>query len=481
MSQIVPVIVPQETVNDESVTLLAWLVTSGDIVVQGQKIAEIETSKAVIEIEASASGVVEYSHEPGSDVEVGGVLCRIHGEKDSSVGQNKPVLTKGKTEKTVPSNGEPPQESGLVSQVASQGNLEEIPMVTTNQESARLSKQAKALAEKRGITADRFVGRGLVRTSDILHELGEATDQPSRSRGSSHRPVPTESRAGKPMPAVGVSIRTEKLPRSKRTEIQYLSSSSQNSLTSVVNVIVPTRGLRAAIGHYPQLQNSATAIILFEIARLLRRYPQFNAFYTNGHINYYEDINIGFALDADKGLKVPVIRAADTKNIQDIATEMQELLVTYLNDQLPNDCLIGSTFTITDLSGEGVFSFHPLLNQGQSAILGIGSEFLPPGSGEGFFNLILAFDHQLSEGRQAAKFLRELADHLQAYENALQSNTDTDQKEKAFAGVCCSRCLTPFEKLKDWDQFQHWDHFMVPTVQPNGESGYLCSVCLRGW
>ena len=141
-----------------------------------------------------------------------------------------------------------------------------------------------------------------------------------------------------------------------------------------------------------------TAIIVFEAARLLRKYPNFNAFYAAGDAHYYEDVNIGFAVDAGRGLKVPVIHHADRKGIIEITTEMRERVVAYLEDELPVKALTLCTFTVTDLSGEGVATFHPLINQGQSAILGICAEVFAPGSREGTFNLVLSFDHQLSEG-----------------------------------------------------------------------------------
>ena len=78
------------------------------------------------------------------------------------------------------------------------------------------------------------------------------------------------------------------------------------------------------------------------------------------------------------GLKVPVLREADAKSITEIASEMRDLVVTYLDDALAVGSLAGGTFTVTDLSGEGVTAFHPLINQGQSAILGICAEVFRP-------------------------------------------------------------------------------------------------------
>lgn len=133
-------------------------------------------------------------------------------------------------------------------------------------------------------------------------------------------------------------------------------------------------------------------------------------------MNYYDEVNVGFAVDAGEGLKVPVIRDADKKELGAIAREIQDLLLAYTSGEITLEAASGGTFTVTDLSGEGVFSFHPLINQRQSAILGVGAEFHAPGSSEGLYQLILAFDHRLTEGRAAAQFLKDLRDKLSAYE-----------------------------------------------------------------
>ena len=481
MSKSTPVIVPQENVNDESVTLLSWLVPKGEKVSQGQRIAEVETSKAVMEIEAPSAGVLEYSFEVGCDVEIGGILCYILNEGSSTSKEVVQSVSRGSAP-NLPTDEGPSVGSPIQTGVETEQAEKDVATGTSAHDKIRFSKKAKELLEERGLSPDRFAGRGLVRTEDILQELGEASSQPL----SSHQLQDGAGIIGKsiqgPTPAIGIPFKTEKLPKSKRTEINYLSSSFYNTLPSVVTVAIPTKGLRAAVEqNLPSNGNATAIIVLFEVARLLRRYPGFNAFYKEGHVNYYEEVNIGFAIDADQGLKVPVIRAANTKSVQEIASEMQELIVSYLDSNLPGPSLFGGTFTVTDLSGEGVLSFHPLLNQGQSAILGVGGEFFPPDSREGYFNLILAFDHQISEGRQAAKFLNELSQHLQAYEKTISLDTTKNNVEKNAEEPYCSRCLNPLGKIQDWDEFQHWDHFMVQISQPNGKNGFLCSVCLRGW
>ncbi|GJL55795.1 MAG: dihydrolipoyllysine-residue acetyltransferase component of acetoin cleaving system [Nitrospirales bacterium] len=463
----IPVIIPQDNVNDESVTLLSWSVANGELVSQGQAIAEIETSKAVMEIEAPAAGILEYSLEPGSDIDVGALLCRIRSEAQEGEVGSESLMTEDVSVASVDvkTNGQGSQA---------------LPANENNQ--THFTKKAQALLEQRGLPLERFAGRGLVRTTDILLELGEMS--PTQTPPPAQRTVVQGERSisrVSPIPAFGIPFQTEKLSKGKRTEIGYLSSGSQNALPSVITVAVPTRGLRAAVEQHKHIDASVTAVILFEVARLLRHYPWFNAFYQNGHVNVYDEVNIGFAIDGDFGLKVPVIRTADTKSIAEITNEIQELMIAYLENTLSSANLQGGTCTVTDLSGEGVFAFHPLLNQGQSAILGVGGEFFLPGSREGIFNLILAFDHQVSEGRQAARFLRELGEHLQAYEAALAGASSSDQDAEDVSRLSCARCLTPLADIQEWDKFEHWDHFMVPMVKPDGQRGYLCSVCVRGW
>jgi pyruvate/2-oxoglutarate dehydrogenase complex dihydrolipoamide acyltransferase (E2) component len=214
-------------------------------------------------------------------------------------------------------------------------------------------------------------------------------------------------------------------------------------------------------------------LIVFEVARLLRQYPLFNGYYHEQQACCYKRVNVGFAVDAGRGLKVLVVHDADTKTASAIADEMHELVAQYLGDQLPLKALSEGTFTISDLSGEGVTTFAPLINQGQSAILGMGAE-RAFAHGEGEFNLVLAFDHRLSEGRTAARFLNALRERLAAHEAALGG---LSRSARAPGGanpedLSCNRCLRAATELR------RLNGFLVPSALPEG---YLCNFCLGGF
>jgi 2-oxoglutarate dehydrogenase E2 component (dihydrolipoamide succinyltransferase) len=457
----------------------------------GQALAEVEGSKTVFEIYAPVSGLVQYGIPAGHDVKVGTVLCTIsnHLNIDGTENGNRSLILEYAS----------PLATGLASAKVSAKLIDAMTSgagdVTTQDEKVerastnpfpetypatsgpRFSEMALVLIEQHNVDRNLFVGQGLVRARDVLATLepGQPPSPPPHRESAEHLQRAFSSPA--PIPAVGVPVRSEKLSRSKRTEIRYLASSYYNSLSSVVTVAVPTKGLKAAVAACA-FDVTPLAIVAFESSRLLRTHPGFNAYYTSGAIHFYEEINIGVAIDGDQGLKVPVIRNANVKSLKDVSAELQTLLLRYVEDKLPPECLAGGTFTITDLSGEGVFTFYPLINQGQGAILGIGAEFFAPGSRDGMFNLILAFDHQLTDGRQAATFLRELAQRVQAYEGALGGRLDD---QGADTELRCARCLTPLCRLQQLDSTLRGDHFLLEVLRPDGKKEYRCSLCVQGW
>lgn len=455
----VPVYVPRENVNDETVKLVAWRVASGEKVSAGQVIAEMESSKTTFDIEAPTAGFISYSAQQGVEITVGGMLCFIglsSAPPPQGAAAPAPIIRHAASNDSA---------TVCVAKSAAPHQLQRVEAPEPT--GLRFSGKAQELIRSRGLDAAQFRFRGLIREQDVLTALGEGpTGAPVAPSTVATESAPAVN-GNLPLPAAGVPFTSRELPRSKRVEARYLSAAQRHSMASVVTMACRTRGLRAAAAADPQKMN-LTSIIVYECARLLRKYPIFNAFHAQGTANLYEQVNIGFAVDAGLGLKVPVIRDADQKDIAQIAHEMQELVVQYLNEQIPVEALGGGTFTITDLSSDGVFSFHPLLNQGQSAILGVGAEILPPAGGEGMFNLILAFDHFLSEGRAAANFLGDLKNRLRGYEGALQSRSDGEEE------LYCSQCLKPISEV------MAMEYHMLQMVLPDGKTQLICFQCLAG-
>ncbi|MBI5623847.1 MAG: 2-oxo acid dehydrogenase subunit E2 [Elusimicrobia bacterium] len=356
------VLVPKENVNDETVRLSAWRLKDRSPVAAGAVVAEIETSKAVIEVLSPAAGFLRHAAAEDSVVAVGGPLCWV------TAGPEDPI----------PTTAQPGSEEGLFDTAAG----------------ARFSKKAHALALKHGVV-DAFAGRGLVRESDVrayLKRQGKAAAGQDQGACMTH--------------LKGVSIVKEDLPRRKLAEIHSLSQGQNAGLSSLVRVPCPLAGYRKSLSRSPELAATPLALVVYETARLLRKHPVFNAFYEDGRLARYGEVHIGFVVDSGRGLAVPVVRDADKKDLPAVAREMQDLMLAYEEGSLSADAVSNGTFTVTDLSGEGAVSFHPLINERQSAILGIAAA-----SGASF-DLSLTFDHRLAEGRAACIFLKGLRDRL---------------------------------------------------------------------
>ena len=282
------------------------------------------------------------------------------------------------------------------------------------------------------------------------------------------------------------SCKTIRSSKSKKTEARLLSEANRDVVVSQVSVLVPTQGIFSACQEDPELARKFSATIIFETARLLQKYPQFCSIYSDNSIYQYDDINIGYALFIDDGLKVPVFRNANQYSVEDIMSMKDDFIEKYITKTLTTEDLSNGTFTITDLSSSGCFLFSPVINYGQSAILGIGGE----NSKGDEYPIVLAFDHRVTDGATATAFLVELKKRLIAHENVLlgppkkkeeparviervihepsKSKVNTEE-------LCCDSCFRTIEELtKD-------NLYLFATVDANGEEKHICSLCAKGW
>jgi pyruvate dehydrogenase E2 component (dihydrolipoamide acetyltransferase) len=163
---------------------------------------------------------------------------------------------------------------------------------------------------------------------------------------------------------------------------------------------------------------TVTAIALKVCSSALKIFPQFNASIdlAKDEIVYKQFINIGVAVDTDRGLLVPVIRDVDKKNIVELATELTQLSRKAKDKKLSLAEMEGGTFTITNLGGIGGTGFSPIVNYPEVAILGLSRSSMEPVWMNGKFEprlvlpVSLSYDHRLIDGADAARFLRWIAE-----------------------------------------------------------------------
>jgi pyruvate/2-oxoglutarate dehydrogenase complex dihydrolipoamide acyltransferase (E2) component len=330
---------------------------------------------------------------------------------------------------------------------------------------ARLTPLAVKLAAEFGFARESFARGSLVRRDDVLRRAGKL---PAATAAASPSPSPVSTKpvAAEPVenaPVAGVAVEWTDLPRRKVFEAKVLGQGHARTVQSQVTFSVRAPRLRARLERLGLGSVGLGALVIFEAARLLRKYPEFNAVHDRGRIGSYKAVNVGWAVDGGDGLMVPVIPAADEKTPQEIAEIMQRHIDAYVEGKLTTSDFLGGTFTISDLSGDGISHFNPLISQGQSAILGVGGEL--DGAGNETLYLTLAFDHQLTEGRKAAQFVRELAGRLEAHAALEPAPVQEAPEDEPYCALC-QRDAAALRAIRG---------MLVKSGIP---AGYVCSVCL---
>jgi pyruvate dehydrogenase E2 component (dihydrolipoamide acetyltransferase) len=166
---------------------------------------------------------------------------------------------------------------------------------------------------------------------------------------------------------------------------------------------------------------TVTSIITKVIAVAMRKFPQFNSSVdlAKEEVVYKSYVNVGIAVDTERGLLVPVLRDVDTKSITQISSEIAQLAEKARAGKLSMDEMSGGCFTITNLGGIGGTHFTPIVNHPEVAIMGMSRSAMEPvWNGESFeprlmLPLSLSYDHRIIDGADAMRFLRFVAEALE--------------------------------------------------------------------
>ena len=426
--------VPLLAVNDTELTVVDLPFEYGTFVKKGDIIIVFESSKTTYDVVAEAEGFISYVCDAGEDYEVNAIVANIYSSKEEL-----PPMPDAKMKKAI--------------QFAAKEHFEEAEAVWEGD--TMFSPAAIHLMQANNISTAMFAGRDFVSKADVEDKLGIVKKVNDRKLSVNERVqlLPTDTD----------KVFVEKLSSNKKREIDYLSSIQQTGLTSNINTIVETDGVFVHINNSLQyLKNSLLPVIIFETSGLLKKYKELNAYFTGDSVAFYKEVTIGFAIDIDKGLKVLAIKNTSAKTMKDVEADIMALSNKYLDDALLTEDLNDITFTITDLSSEGVHFFRPLVNMMNSAILGVSS------IDEKLQRCILTvtFDHRVTEGKLVAQFLHELKQRIESYKSSYYSHPNQS--------ITCFKC---FKSLKE----DLSDVGFTKCITPKGEEAYICQSCLKGF
>ena len=398
----VEIYVHKMTEHMATAKVIRWLVKEGDAVVSGQAILEVETEKAVVELEASASGVLKGIRPgvlEGSEVRVGETLAFI-AERDESVPALSPLApTPAQPERqAAPSERRGTPDTSLratpvARRVARELAVELRLVQGTGRDGCIREEDVRAFAALQG----RGVGESSKGTPKLTPEVGPGA-MPDTA-GAWLELSPTQRTTGR------------RMLESVRTAPQFVLSTDVD-----MSRVLAMRGASQQDTRTEDAGGvSITSVVVKATALTLKTHPRLNASYVDGRIWLHEPINVGVAVGGDMGLYVPVVLAADQKALSEIEREIRALREKAQKMHFSEKDLLGGTFTISNLGMHGVDRFAAIINPPQSAILAMGRiRKLPVFNGDDrlvcrpMVTLSLTIDHRVMDGLHGARFLGDL-------------------------------------------------------------------------
>ncbi|MGA2694775.1 MAG: dihydrolipoyllysine-residue acetyltransferase [Terriglobales bacterium] len=419
--------------------LVRLMISPGTRVSEGQPVMELETDKAVVEVPSSVSGTVkDIRVKAGEKVKVGQVIFtleggavalpekpkhlpveHVSGQHSARLAYQMAVQAEGKTEEEVfkpdapatmalPSFSMPSQ----LGKVAGSEHGEPVPAAPS----------VRRLAREVGVDINKVPGSGpggRISEDDVkahAKSLLAVAASASEVAHFAEPALPDFSKWGKieRVAMRGVRRKTAEHLREAWNTIPHVTQQDKADITELEQL----RARFAPKAEEAGGKMTVTAIALKVCASALKVFPQFNASIdmAKEEVVYKQYINIGVAVDTDRGLLVPVIRDVDKKNIVELAAELTQMSKKAKEKKLQPADMEGGTFTITNLGGIGGTGFSPIVNHPEVAILGLSRSSMEPVWMNGKFEarlvlpLSLSYDHRLIDGADAARFLRWIAE-----------------------------------------------------------------------
>jgi pyruvate dehydrogenase E2 component (dihydrolipoamide acetyltransferase) len=397
------VIMPALEVAQETGKLVAWLKKEGDSVQKGELLLEIETDKAVMEVEAEADGILTgVVARPGEEFPVGHVIAWI-----LSPGESIP------NEGNVEAEAEAPKATPAIAAALAPETVAE--QIAAN--ASQISPKARRLAKEAGIDISKVKGTGPggeILASDIRDAI-EAQAQPAA-------PVPVAPAAAESEPLSSIArLMAERTTQSWTTVPHFFVEREVDAggLNRVRAILGP------AIEQAHGVKLTHTDLLIALVARTLLKHRRLNASWIDNGIQLNSSVNISIAMAVEDGVVAPVVTNAHTAPLSEIAKLRRELTERARAGRLRMIDLTGGTFTISNLGMFQVDSFSAIITPPQAAILAVGAikdRVVPIEGGVGVrptLRLTVSADHRIADGAKAAAFLNDLAAAIEDPEKSL--------------------------------------------------------------
>ena len=437
------VIMPRQGQSVESCIITAFNKKVGDMVEKGETLFSYETDKSSFDEPAPESGkILAIFREEGDDVPCLENVCVI-GQDGEDISAFVP---KG-------DDSAPAKEAALAEEAKAPAAKEEevAPVATVGTTDIRaISPRARLLAEKTHADLLKAVptgpnGRIIERDVQRLVDLGLTVSPAAKDGytaavegsgingkvvlGDLNAPAAAPAAAEAPIAAPVAAYEDVKLPnirkviaRSMHDSLANMAQLTLNASFDATKLMAIRASLKAGAEKMGLGNITLNDMVLFGVSRVLLNHKTLNAHYLDDTMRYFNTVNLGVAVDTERGLMVPTVFGAEKMSLNELSKAAKTVITAAQSGTINPDLLKGATFTITNLGSLGIESFTPVINPPQTGILGVcnitkrikevnGEDVTYPAMG-----LSLTFDHRALDGAPAAKFLKELCFALENFD-----------------------------------------------------------------
>ena len=402
------IVMPQMGYDMKEGTLVRWLVQEGSSLKRGDPIAEIETDKAVVEIESYFTGFIgKILINEGESAEVGSSIAVVVKDMNESVADSSSAANTISEESSSKVN-----EKNTAKNIPVDQPPVDIPVVDQSpSEKIKISPVAEKLAIEQGIDLNKINGTG---------PGGRITKADIEAQVSNNKP--TEQPVAKTPPQT--VLPGENIPLSTtRSAIARITAQSKNGIphfyVSMSIDMTDALVMRQQYGKlYPNSGITVNSLVLMAVKLALIDYPIFNSSFREDHIEVKSDINLGIAISVDDGLIVPAITQAQDLSIIEISSAARDLAKRAKEGKLRQEEYSG-TFSVSNLGMFAVDDFNAIILPPQVGVLAVSSVIKRPVVIDDkivireIMNVQLSSDHRVIDGVDAAKFAKQIKDYLE--------------------------------------------------------------------
>lgn len=410
--------VPEIGESVSEVVIAEWLKQDGDYVDVDEPICEIESDKASFEVPSDKAGLLHPKADEGDTLEVGDVLAEIDTDAEKPESGEETFAEE-------PEEAEKSEKSEKIE--AAESEAEKATVSESTGEPPKISPVARNILNEARISPSDVQGTGVdgkITKTDAQKAVEDRKQEQKKSKAAEKPKSAPEAwkENTAPKPATGTRNEHRKRMSTLRKTIadRLVESKNQTAMLTTFNEIdmSEVKNLR---GKYKEIFKEKHEVGLgfmsfFVKAAVLalQEYPEVNAYIDGNEIVYHDYCDVSIAVSTDRGLVVPVIRNAESMSMSDIEEHIVELATKARENQLAIEEMRGGTFTITNGGIFGSLMSTPIINQPQSAILGMHAIQDRPVARDGevvirpMMYVTMSYDHRIIDGKESVQFLYRL-------------------------------------------------------------------------